>query len=249
MNRIKLPEGFTAIAHRGASGLAPENTASAFSLAAELGASDVELDVQLSRDGVVFLCHDDTLDRYGYPGKRLPAMAAAELEALDVGRWFGEEFVGEPLYTLDRLLAEHGTHFVFHVELKSAGSGLPATTANVISRHGLWDQVVVTSFDLSRLETMRAVHPSARIGWLVSGSAIDPLSLHRAEVLGLDQICPHASSLTVESVAEWHRLFPAVRAWGVPRDRACAAVEVVRLAELGIWGATVNWPDLFEPAA
>ena len=79
MSKIRLPEHFRAIAHRGASGLAPENTLAAFALAAELGATDVELDVQLSKDGEVFLCHDDTLDRYGYPGNRLPRMTAAEI--------------------------------------------------------------------------------------------------------------------------------------------------------------------------
>ena len=51
------------IAHRGASGLAPEHTLAAFDLAIELGADWIEQDLHLTRDGVPVVVHDDTLDR------------------------------------------------------------------------------------------------------------------------------------------------------------------------------------------
>ena len=65
---IKVPRDFRIIAHRGASGYAPENTLAAFRLAEKMGVKEVELDVWLSKDNHIVLCHDGALDRYGYPG-------------------------------------------------------------------------------------------------------------------------------------------------------------------------------------
>lgn len=84
------------VGHRGAMGLAPENTLESFELAFDLGAHMVELDVQLTRDGQVVVFHDDTLDRttdaaaQGRPGLRVGDVTLAELRELDAGRWFVE---------------------------------------------------------------------------------------------------------------------------------------------------------------
>jgi len=62
---ISVPENFRIIAHRGASAYAPENSAAAFKLAYEMGINEFEMDTQICNDGIVILCHDKTLDRYG----------------------------------------------------------------------------------------------------------------------------------------------------------------------------------------
>src|SRR3954465_12682255 len=97
--------------HRGASGHAPENTLVAFKRARELGATWIEFDVQLSADGVPIILHDDTLERTSDLGKPLrpTELTLAELKSLDAGSWFGPEFVGERIPTLDEVLEEFGT--------------------------------------------------------------------------------------------------------------------------------------------
>ncbi len=99
---IRLPR---VIAHRGAAAFAPENTLASLSRAAELGARWVEFDVKLSRDGHLFLLHDDTLDRT--TNGRGPAAAAAweQLAALDAGSWFGPQFAGERIPELHDVFA------------------------------------------------------------------------------------------------------------------------------------------------
>jgi glycerophosphoryl diester phosphodiesterase len=76
------------IAHRGASGSAPENTMAAFRLAAELGADAFELDVRLTADGVPVLLHDRMLDRTTDRTGRLRALTLEQLAEVDAGAWF-----------------------------------------------------------------------------------------------------------------------------------------------------------------
>lgn len=91
-----LPEKPPLVAHRGASMLAPENTAFAANLANDLGAYGLETDIQVSRDGHLFLLHDDTFDRTTnassvFPGRENEPAAnftLAEIQQLDAGQWF-----------------------------------------------------------------------------------------------------------------------------------------------------------------
>jgi glycerophosphoryl diester phosphodiesterase len=76
------------IAHRGASGVAPENTMAAFELAVRQGADAIELDVRLTADGVPVVLHDPTLDRTSDRGGPLKALSLADLREVDAGAKF-----------------------------------------------------------------------------------------------------------------------------------------------------------------
>ncbi len=99
---IRLPR---VIAHRGAAAFAPENTRASLARAAALGARWVEFDVKLSRDGHLFLLHDDTLDRTTDGRGAAAAASWEQLAALDAGRWFGPAFAGERLPELHEVFA------------------------------------------------------------------------------------------------------------------------------------------------
>jgi glycerophosphoryl diester phosphodiesterase len=88
------------IAHRGASGHAPENTMAAFKKAVALGATFIETDLQLSRDAHFVAIHDATLDRTTNGSGAVHDMTLAELRRLDAGSWFGSEYAGERIPTL-----------------------------------------------------------------------------------------------------------------------------------------------------
>lgn len=131
------------IGHRGASGHRTENTLAAFRLAAELGAEMWELDTQLTRDGVVVVCHDDHLQRVFGIDRRISEMDAAELSELDCG---------VPSFTEVAALArEQGTGL--YVELKAPGSGLPCWRELL-----LHDQrfACFGSFDTAQVRELRA---------------------------------------------------------------------------------------------
>lgn len=90
-----------AVCHRGANEVAPENTYAAAKAAIERGAAYIEIDVRPCKDGTLYILHDETVDRTTNGTGRLAAMTPEEVEALDAGSWFGEEFAGEKVPRLD----------------------------------------------------------------------------------------------------------------------------------------------------
>ncbi|WDH21398.1 glycerophosphodiester phosphodiesterase [Pseudomonas chlororaphis] len=108
------------IAHRGASFDAPESTAAAYKLARDLGADYLEMDLQRSKDGVLFALHDNNLQRTTDVASKFPerkdspanAFTMAELKTLDAGSWFNQaypdraraSYVGLKILTLDEII-------------------------------------------------------------------------------------------------------------------------------------------------
>ncbi len=93
------------IAHRGASGTAPENTIAAFRKAAELGATWVEFDAKLTRDNHAIVMHDDELGRTTNGAGKVAQTDWAQIAGLDAGSWFGAKYAGEPVPTLSATIA------------------------------------------------------------------------------------------------------------------------------------------------
>lgn len=118
---------FQVIAHRGASGQAPESTLEAFTLAYEQGADYLEMDAQLTADGKLVVFHDDTIERTSDGTGHINDYTLAELKALDVGSWFNEAhpeqadtaFEGANLLTLDEVFEEFGHDARYYIEAKS----------------------------------------------------------------------------------------------------------------------------------
>src|SRR5438477_9822141 len=114
------------IAHRGASGNAPENTMAAFKKAVALGANFIETDLQLSRDARLVAIHDATVNRTTNGQGTVHDMTLTELRRLDAGSWFGSEFAGERIPTLDEILAfskKHDVVFYWRSSRADPGAG------------------------------------------------------------------------------------------------------------------------------
>src|ERR1700730_8183609 len=95
------------IAHRGASGHAPENTMAAFRRAVELGARFIETDLQITRDARVIAIHDFTLERTTSGNGQVHLLSLEQIRALDAGAWYGDRgaapFSGERVPTLKEI--------------------------------------------------------------------------------------------------------------------------------------------------
>lgn len=99
------------VGHRGVAGHYPENTRVSVQAAIDMGLKWVEIDVQPTRDNVLIVCHDHTIDRCSNGKGRVDQYTLAELQQFDFGQWFSAQFAGEPVLTLAELLqlaAEHG---------------------------------------------------------------------------------------------------------------------------------------------
>jgi glycerophosphoryl diester phosphodiesterase len=244
---IPVPPSFRIIAHRGASAYAPENSLSAFALAERMGVLEVELDTQLTVDGIVALCHDRTLARYGHGDLIVEEMDWRTLAGLDMGSWFSPFLYGdERMLSLEQLFARFGERLLYHVELKGHASALPAAVYALIDKFDLAQSCFVTSFAYDALVSMRRESADLRLGWLVE--TIDGEVMAKAAAINLYQLCPHAGVVTAEMVSAALTVVPEVRAWGVNsesvREQSAEIITLIdRIVEVGCDGMTINWPD------
>lgn len=239
---IRFANTFRIIAHRGASGYAPENTRAAFDLALKMGIREIELDTQLSSDGQVVLCHDRTLERYGHGPRVVEELSWVDLQDLDMGSWFSPFlYRGERMLSLEALFETYGTSFIYHVELKGQAGWLPEKVACTIDRHSLEPYCIITSFALESLLVMKRIRPALRLGWLVH--QVDTETLARAHDLELFQLCPHAPQVDKTLVIRAGSVVPEVRAWGVNGAPAEVLGLIRQVRDAGCHGMTINWPD------
>ncbi|MFO7698573.1 MAG: glycerophosphodiester phosphodiesterase family protein [Anaerolineae bacterium] len=232
---------FMAIAHRGASSYAPENTFAAYDLALQMGARHIELDVHLTTDGHVVVIHDDLLDRTTDGTGPVAAHSLAELRLLDAGSRFGAAYSGARIPTLSEVLACYGGRVHLHIEIKGTTPGLVPATVALVRQYGMASSVTITSFHLSALEETRRVAPDLPTGWLV-GVVNDAIVADTLR-LGLTQLCPRADLVTPALVDDLHARGLVVRAWGVSDEQLMAAA-----IEAGVDGMTVNFPDVLLAA-
>lgn len=235
------------LAHRGASADAPENTLSAFRLAAEQGADGVELDVWRCATGEVVVHHDAGAARTGGVALLIRRATLRELRGLDVGAWKHPRFRGERIPLLAEVLEALPGAFV-NVELKSDGRPdlpLAAAAARVVRAAGAAGRCVLSSFDGLLLAAARAAAPDlpravlcdAGAGWEVRAAVT-------ARLVRAEAIHPRAALVTAASLASWRRRGLVIRAWTVDDER-----EVARLARLGVDAIVTNRPAAALAAA
>jgi glycerophosphoryl diester phosphodiesterase len=160
------------MAHRGNSGLAPENTLAAFALALNTRAEWIELDVHLSADGEVVVMHDATVDRCTNGSGAIAEMTMAELKALDAGSWFGAAFAGETVPTLAEVVALVGDRLRLDVEIKSTATPLSSLkVVQVLADGGVLAQSMISSFGLEALLEARRYWPEGRLALITDRAA------------------------------------------------------------------------------
>lgn len=157
-------------AHRGASGVCPENTMAAFRKALELGATGIETDVQMTRDGRLVLIHDELLKRTTGTAGLIKDYSFEEIQNLDAGSWFGEPFGGERIPALEELLdLTKDLDTIINIELKNGAVQYPGLEEKVIATvrsYGMEDRVVISSFNHYSLVQCKAIAPEIRTGIL-----------------------------------------------------------------------------------
>jgi len=236
---------FLGIAHRGASGRAPENTHAAFAAALDLGAEAIELDCQLSADGELVVIHDETLDRTTDGRGPVGDRSAAELARLDAGSWFGSEFRGERIPRLPDVLAQLRDHVTLNIEIKSARDlGLiEPKLAALIAAERAAEWVVFSSFHPEGVRNMRAAAPWARLGVLCDRDPL-PDGLALAIELGAELLIPGRRWVDGRVVAAAHAHGLDVWVWTVNEPG-----EMRRLIALGVDAIFSDYPERFPGLA
>jgi glycerophosphoryl diester phosphodiesterase len=160
------------IAHRGASGSAPEHTRYAFERALALGVDMIELDVQLSRDQELVVMHDRELERTTTGIGLVREHDFPDLMTLDAGSWFAPEFAGERVMSLREVVLLVADRARLNVEIKAPPEDwhvLAKELTTLLRRQGQLHRTVISSFELGALQALRTQASDARLGLLWQG--------------------------------------------------------------------------------
>ena len=247
------------LAHRGLSGIAPENTMAAFKLARKMGMPGVELDVHLTKDGKLVVFHDHWTGRLAGAraedgtvippgpwakgkGLKLEDSTYDELRQIDIGSWKGKEYSGERIFLLAELFEEFGDSFYYDIELKNgvrADYGLEAKTAETIrAAKGIIGHCVASSFNpvsMARFKTLMPEVPTGIIWCLDDDDGLPkPLQYGLGSWIGhVDFLKPEHVKVTPLSRFRWRTLAgKEVLPWTV--DDAAVAKRILGLGCSGV---------------
>jgi glycerophosphoryl diester phosphodiesterase len=247
-----MAQTFTVIAHRGASGYAPEHTMAAYDLAIEMGAHFLEPDLQMTRDGVLIVLHDGTLDRTARgPADKCTGPVSEksldDLRSCEVSSWWeGHDSADavEKIPTLDDVLSRYGQSARYMIETKrpEEAPGMEEALLRALSKHGLRPtsrsdhRVMVQSFSRASLQRMSQLDPAMPLVQLVGRDRVlDDLAAVANYAVGIG---PASSDVTAGLVAEAHRQGLLVFPYTVNEE-----AEMVALIALGVDGVFSNYPD------
>ena len=222
---------FVNYAHRGASEYTPENTLLAFYTGMYMGANGIETDVQMTKDGVLVLFHDDTIMRL------TGAEGSIQDYTLEQLRQFTFENNGltDKIVVFEEFLQQFGWRDItFAIEIKQAG--IESQVVDMIRKYNIQSKTIVTSFMLGSVRATKAYAPEQKVGLLTKEVTEELLA--ELKTIGAEQLCPYAMDVTEETVARWHAQGFEVRAWGVKDE-----ILMRQVYDAGAEGMTVNFPD------
>jgi glycerophosphoryl diester phosphodiesterase len=249
------------IGHRGASGYAPEHTIEAYDLALQQGADYIEIDLQMTEDGVLIAMHDTTLNRTARAIEGKPKrfcrgpVSKKTLEELrencEVGSWFSPEYTGLEIPTLEEIFAYYdGQDVNYYIETKKpeAAPGMEEELLRLMGEYGLIEpaaeewQVLIQSFSPESLMTIHNLEPSLpliQLYWSGSSKAIQrDLEAASAYAVGIG---PYKKDVDAELIAAAHELCLAVHPYTVNTTE-----EMEALISLGVDGMFTNFPDRLD---
>ncbi len=225
---------FITYAHRGASEYAPENTMSSFYLGFLQGANGVETDVRRTKDGVLVLFHDTTLERVMHESGSISDYTYSELLQMRV--YNDESGKEDIIVTLEDFL-KYFSHknVTFAIELKDAG--IEQDVIDLLEKYSMREKTYITSNWIEYLANVKRIDSRYRIGHLLRVCGESEMAAMRA--IGGEQLCPKADIVTAENVAYWKSQGFEVRAWGVKNVE-----QMKQMYDFGTDGMTINYPDL-----
>ncbi|MCX5785968.1 MAG: glycerophosphodiester phosphodiesterase family protein [Elusimicrobia bacterium] len=234
------------IAHRGASGYAPENTLAAFELAVKMGASYFEFDVHRTRDGILVVHHDFDLKRTAAKEVKIAELSYAELKKINVAAHFAANPSFQRIPKLEEVMEiiEPAACWL-NFEIKNDNNVYPGIEAELLaflrSRPGLFEKALVSSFDYGTLKRLRKLSPELRLGYLGNSLNTVPLlpALKKAKAVGAVNFNMSSRLAFKLNVAALKKAGFVVYVYTV-NDRKTA----LKMEKIGVDGIFSNYPDI-----
>jgi len=253
IEKVKKPE-FEIIAHKGVSGLAPENTMAAFALALEMDVDMIELDVRHTKDEEIIVFHDQTLDRTTNGTGDVHDYTLEELKQLDAGSWFDSKFTGEKIPTLKEVLDLVDGKCKVLIEIKHMEHphyhDFSEKLIDVIreERNG-FEWCILQSYEHDYIEEAHAYDERVQTKQLIVGEDSAPLIAFYVESrmhLGrsekseqLTTLNPHFSTLSPRRVFRMHARGYKVFTWPVNERE-----DMIKMLNMGVDGIITDNPHI-----
>ncbi|TLS38283.1 glycerophosphodiester phosphodiesterase [Pseudalkalibacillus caeni] len=225
--------------HRGAAGTAPENTMVSFQAALGSGAEGIELDVQLTKDGVPVVVHDEKLNRTTDGHGWVKDFALAEIKTLDAGSWFSEGFSGERIPTLKETVHwAKATNLLLNIEFKTAYipyKGIEKAVIDCIKAFDMENRVILSSFNHYSLIRAHEYAPNIETAVLFMEKLVSPGSY--ASKINARSLHPYWPIVDEVLLDETNKLKMAVRPFTVNEEAA-----IKQLIEKGCSAIITDFP-------
>jgi glycerophosphoryl diester phosphodiesterase len=236
------------IAHRGFSGIAPENTLTAFKKAIEIGADMIELDVMLSKDGELVVIHDKTVNRTTNGKGKVSDFTLGELKKLDAGTWFKKHFKDEKIPSLEEVLDLAKNKILLNIEIKKDAynpekkkGGVEEKTVLLLEKYNMNSQVIVSSFNPHIVKRIKEFEPEISTAFLYR-YRINKGLIKIVHNLNVDALNPGKRFFTKKASAEVHQSDLKINIYTINQKR-----EMAKFIKMGVDGIITNYPDrLFE---
>lgn len=228
--------GVVVTAHRGASGLAPENTLSSMQAAIENNADFSELDAQETADGVIIVLHDKDLKRTGGKEGNIWELNYADLKNYEVGSWFDKKYDGEKIPTLQEVIDLVKGKMKLNIELKMNGheKKLAERVVKIVEDNNFVDQCIITSFNFDEIKTVRKINKNIKVGYIFS-KIPDDVDVFSADC---DLLSVNKKLVDEAFVKKAHDHGKEVHVWTVNEPE-----DMKRLIALGVESIITNYPN------
>ncbi|WP_228275728.1 glycerophosphodiester phosphodiesterase [Gracilibacillus oryzae] len=243
------------IAHRGASGHAPEHTIKAYELGEKMGADYIEIDLQMTKDGELVAMHDADIDRTTDKTGFVHSFTLKELKEMDAGSWFNlespgaaqEAYKGLKIPTLQEVFEHFGSDANYYIEIKQPDEspGMTAALIRILKEYQLIPAeregaIVIQSFSKESLLEIHQQEPDLPLIQLLSYK--QPAQITERE---LSELREYATGIGVNYLYLNESFIKDVReadlllhAYTVNEKR-----EMNALINWGVTGIFTNYPD------
>ncbi|MDN3451872.1 glycerophosphodiester phosphodiesterase family protein [Planococcus sp. APC 3906] len=233
------------VAHRGASGHAPENTMEAFQKGFEMKADYIEIDVQMTKDGELVVIHDTTVDRTTDGTGKVGDLTLAEIRQLDAGSWFGEAYAGEKVPTFEEVLDEFRGKVGILIELKAPElyPGVEAKIADALIERNMDtpnnEKIIIQSFNHESMKTSKELLPNISHGVLLGGNWANVTEEQLAQFAAYaDYFNPSMYIVTEELVDDVHEAGMDIYPY-----TSRSQEQALRLFDLNVDGIITDYPE------
>ncbi|MGH4120459.1 glycerophosphodiester phosphodiesterase [Clostridium sp.] len=227
-------------AHRGASAYFPENTMLSFEKALEMGCTGIETDVQMTKDGVLVLIHDEMVNRTTNGEGLVKDYTYIELNKLDAGSWMGEEFAGIKIPTVEELIyLLKDKNIIINFEIKSGVviyEDIEQKLIELIYKHKISHKVILSSFNHYSIAKCNKISKEISTGILYMEGIYKPYNY--AKTVGANAIHPYFLAINEEVIKETKKHKIHVNVFTVDDEKYMKS-----FLEMKVDGIITDYPD------